>query len=113
MPAMAFTRPTMSEYVASPASGKPRCEATVPKPVMYKASKPKVSASRSETMSYTPGAITSPGWVRRWRKEMGAGMEGLEEGADSDMVMERCCKQGGMKAATAQYVPARPPAVRH
>ena len=47
-----------------------------------------VSASRSETMSYTPGAITSPGWVRRWRKEMGAGMEGLEEGADSDMAME-------------------------
>lgn len=55
---------------------------------MYKASKPKVSASRSETMSYTPGAITSPGWVRRWRREMGAGMEDVEEGADSDMAME-------------------------
>ena len=72
--AMAFTRPTMSEYVARPASGRPMCDATVPNPVMYSASKPKVSAMRSDTMSYTPGATTSPGWDKRWRKEVAAGV---------------------------------------
>jgi hypothetical protein len=34
---------------------------------MYSASNPKLSARRSDTMSNTPGATTSPGWLKRAR----------------------------------------------
>ena len=51
----------------APRRASPRCEATVPKPVMYSASKPNSSAMRSDTMSCTPGATTRPGCCRRWR----------------------------------------------
>src|SRR3954470_11041087 len=41
-----------------PASATPRCEATVPKPVTYRQSKPMPSATLAEIMSKMPGATT-------------------------------------------------------